>query len=97
MDYPRKGACSFSEDTANLDSRLLYQSQSHENSQDEDDIERVVIEAAYLDDVIISTTSEEEISKQTQTIIRSRTRIMLADTRKRKTKIFVKCFTYHVF
>lgn len=67
MDDLRKGACSFSEDTANLDSWLLYQSQSHENSQDEDDIERVVIEAAYLDDVIISTTSEEEISKLKRT------------------------------
>ena len=67
MDDPRKGACSFSEDTANLDSWLLYQSESHENSQDEDDIERVVIEAAYLDDVIISTTSEEEISKLKRT------------------------------
>ena len=29
MDDPRKGACNFSEDTANFDSNLLYQSQNH--------------------------------------------------------------------
>ena len=39
----RKGACNFSDDTANLDSSLLYQSRSHDNSQDEDDNERVVM------------------------------------------------------
>ena len=67
MDDPRKGACNFSKDTANSDSNLLYQSQSHENSLDEDDLERVVIEAAYLDDVIISASSEEEIGKLKRT------------------------------
>ena len=67
MDDPRKGACNFSKDTANSDSNLLYQSQSHENSIDEDGLDRVVIEAAYLDDVIISASSEEEISKLKRT------------------------------
>ena len=67
MDDPRKGACNFSEDTANLEIRLLYQSPNHKNSQDEDDVERVVIEAAYLDDVVISASSEEEICKLKRT------------------------------
>ena len=67
MDDPRRGACSFSEDTANSDSNLLHQAQSYKNSQDEDDVERVVIEAAYLDDVVISASSEEEICKLKRT------------------------------
>ena len=48
MDDPRKGACNFSKDTANSDSILLYQSQSHENSIDEAAGEEIL-----LDDKIV--------------------------------------------
>ena len=44
MDDPRRGACSFGEDSSYSDSNLLHQAQSYKDSQDEDDIERVVIE-----------------------------------------------------
>ena len=67
MDDPRKGAYNFSEDTANSDRNQLYRSQIHGNSLDEDDLERVVIEAAYLDDVFISASTEEGISKLKRT------------------------------
>ena len=67
MDDPRKVACYFSEDTADSGSNLLCQSQSHETSLDEDAVERVVIEADYLDDIIISASLEEEASKLKRT------------------------------
>ena len=54
-DDPRKGACFFGDDTANIDSSLLYQSQSHNNRHDKDDNDRVVMKAVYLDDFIVSS------------------------------------------
>ena len=42
---------------------MLYHLQSYNNKQNENDSDRVVIEAIYLDDCIVSTTTEEELSK----------------------------------
>ena len=46
-DAPRKGACSLSDYAANMNSRMLYHLQHYDNKQNENDNDRVVIEAAF--------------------------------------------------
>ena len=55
------------DESTNPNNDILHQAQNYKNNQDEDDIEGVIIEGIHLDDIVISGSSEEEISKYEKT------------------------------